>query len=135
MIYKFLQEKHKELEDSFAKEGKNFNDLTSEDIIKKALTQKDPLCLKVVEKFTEIFAVESANLSLKTLPLSGLYLIGGVTNGIREYIIQTNTFLDNFYKKGRMEPIMRQVPIYLVNPDVEVGLLGAEEMAYRLNAK
>ena len=102
-----MQQRHKELEDSFAKEGKNFNDLTSEDIIKRANTQKDPLCLKVVEKFTEIFAVESANFSLKTLPLSGLYLIGGVTNGIRDYILKTNTFLENFYKKGRMEPVMR----------------------------
>jgi glucokinase len=63
--------------------------------------------MKVVEKFTEIFAVESANLALKTLPLSGLYLIGGVTNGIRNYILSTNTFLKNFQQKGRLEPVMR----------------------------
>jgi glucokinase len=63
--------------------------------------------VKVVEKFTEIFAVESANLALKTLPLGGLYLIGGVTNGIRDYILSTATYLENFYKKGRLEHVMR----------------------------
>jgi glucokinase len=77
------------------------------DIIKRANETKDPLCMKVVEKFTEIFAVESANLALKTLPLSGLYLIGGVTNGIRNYILSTNTYLKNFQQKGRLESVMR----------------------------
>jgi glucokinase len=37
MIYKFLSEKNKDLVDSFAKEGKNFDDITSYDIIDRAM--------------------------------------------------------------------------------------------------
>ena len=42
----------------------------------------DPLCFKVVEKLTEILAVEVGNMALKTLPYGGIYLVGGVTTGI-----------------------------------------------------
>ncbi len=51
-------------------------------IVEAAIKKKDPLCLKVVEKFTEIFAVEVGNMALKTMPYGGIYLTGGVTNGI-----------------------------------------------------
>ena len=54
--------------------------------MKYAFEHNDPICIKTVEKFTEIFAVETANLALKTLPLGGVYLIGGVTSGISEYL-------------------------------------------------
>lgn len=116
----------------FEKEGKPFDDLTSHDIISKGINEKDPLCMKVIEKFTKIFAVEAANLALKTLPYGGIYLIGGVTAGIRDYILNTDTFIKNFEQKGRLEPAMKKIPLYLVDPMLEVGLMGAEEVAYRL---
>ena len=53
------------------------------------MKHKDPLCLKVVEKFTENFGTETGNLALKTLPYGGIYLIGGVTAGISEYLKST----------------------------------------------
>ncbi len=51
-------------------------------IISQAIDKKDPLCMKVVEKFTEIYAVEVGNHALKTLSYGGIYLTGGVTAGI-----------------------------------------------------
>jgi len=47
-----------------------------------AIKNNDKLCMKVVEKFTEILGIETGNLALKTLPYGGIYLIGGVTAGI-----------------------------------------------------
>jgi len=64
--------------------AKKFDDLESKDIIEAAINLKDPLCLRVVEKFSEIFGTETGNLALKTLPYGGVYLIGGVTNGIKD---------------------------------------------------
>ena len=60
---------------------KDFNQIVSYDIINQAIEHKNPLCLKVVDKFAEIFGTEVGNLALKTLPYGGIYLIGGVTNG------------------------------------------------------
>ncbi len=68
---------------------------------------KDPLCMKVVEKFTENFGTETGNVALKTLPYGGIYLIGGVTNGIKDYLISDPKFMDAFYNKGRLADHMR----------------------------
>jgi glucokinase len=48
-----------------------------------AIKNNDELCMKVVEKFTENLGTETGNLALKTLPYGGIYLIGGVTDGIQ----------------------------------------------------
>ena len=40
--------------------------------------------------------------------------------------------MDNFYAKGRLEGTMRRFPVMVLNPETELGILGAEEVAYRL---
>ena len=104
---------------------KAFDQIQSYDIISTAMEKKDPLCLKVVEKFADIFGTETGNLATKTLPRGGIYLIGGVTAGIKDYLMHDKTFMNAFYDKGRMSDHMRSIPVHLVNPDIEVGLLGA----------
>lgn len=128
-----MRQKYKDLERTLEdKDNIAFKDMTSKMIIDHALVNQDPLCLKVVEKFTEIYAVETANLALKTLAFGGIYLIGGVTHGISEYLIHEETFMKNFYMKGRMETKMRKVPIFMVKNETQVGILGAEEYAFRM---
>ena len=67
-----------------------FDDMTSGDIISAGMAkaeEQDPLCKMVVEKFAEIFACAVGNCALSYLPYGGIYLIGGVTNGISELMI------------------------------------------------
>lgn len=87
--------------------------------------------MKVVEKFTEIFAVETGDVGLKYLPYGGIYLVGGVTVGITDFMLNNKIFIDTFYAKGRCEGIMRRLPILIVKPEIELGILGAEEACYR----
>ena len=87
--------------------------------------------MKVVEKFTENFGTETGNLALKTLPYGGIYLIGGVTNGIKDYLISDPKFMDSFYNKGRLSDHMRSFQVLLVDPEIEIGLAGAKERARR----
>ena len=51
LIYQFMKKKHPELE-AVLEKTKSFDDIESKDIIGLAMTKKDPLCMKVVEKFT-----------------------------------------------------------------------------------
>lgn len=130
LIYAFMKEKYPELESTLEKQ-KSFDEITSFDIISGAMQKKDPLCLKVVEKFAENFGRETGNMALKTLPYGGIYLIGGVTAGIEDYLKTDNTFMTAFSDKGRLTDEMKKFQINLVNSDIEVGLRGAEERARR----
>jgi len=61
-------------------------------------------------------------------------VVGGVTHGIMdhlEYPDKNEEFIHKIYQKGRLESCIRRVPLFLVKPGVELGLMGAEECAYR----
>lgn len=114
LIYSFMKNKYKGLQvvlemDTKFGPAKKFDDLESKDIINMGMKHKDPLCLLVVEKFTEIFGTEAGNLALKTLPFGGVYLIGGVSQGIRDFIINEKTFMKSFSSKGRLSPLMKNI--------------------------
>jgi len=65
---------------------KKADDLTSGDIISEGMERRDELCLKVIAKFAEILAVEVGNVALKFLPYGGIYLVGGVAFGIKDFL-------------------------------------------------
>ena len=133
LIYEFMKLEHPSLPRVLETGDKplHVNDIVGKDILQAGLEKNDELCMKVVDKFTEIFAVETGDVGLKYLPYGGIYLVGGVTIGITDYIRNYKTFIDTFYSKGRCEGIMRRLPIMIVKPDIELGILGAEEACYR----
>lgn len=136
LIYAYMKEKHPDLEcilekDTAHGKARHFDTIEAKDIISLAMSHRDPLCMKVVEKFAENFGTETGNLALKMLPYGGIYLIGGVTDGIKDYLINDSKFLDAFYDKGRLEQLMHKFQVLLVNPSIEIGLVGAEEKARR----
>jgi len=96
------------------------------------MTRKDPLCSKVVDKFSEILAVQAGDTALKYLPYGGIYLVGGVTMGIREKLLSDQSWKNTFYDKGRLSSVMHRFPVMVMRPETELGILGAEEVAYRL---
>lgn len=130
MIYEFYKTKSPELPRTIEVD-KKADDITAFDIVKGAFRQEpDQLCKLTVEKFAEILAVEVGNHALKTLPFGGVFLIGGVTFGISR-LIHDPKFIELFASKGRLSETMTKIPIFLVKEDVELGLLGAEEKAFR----
>ena len=70
-------------------------------------------------------------MALKTMPNGGVFLIGGVTNGLLEHLKSKDTFMKSFNDKGRLSSTVEKFQVNVVNPDLEVGLLGAEEKARR----
>ena len=91
----------------------------------------DELCKKVIKKFAEILAVEVGNVALKFLPYGGIFLVGGVAHGIKDYLEQEHYFMHQVYQKGRLSSVARRIPVYIIKPSVELGILGAEECAFR----
>lgn len=134
LIYDFMSKKNPQLERTLeTKKGIHFNKVSSSHVVEAALKEDgDPLCKLAVRKFAEIFGVEVGNTALKTLPYGGIYLTGGVTAGIQEFLLHDETFLEAFYAKGRQANKVRKMPIFIVKPELQLGLLGAEECARRV---
>lgn len=87
--------------------------------------------MKVIDKFISNFGTETGNLALKVLPYGGVYLIGGVTKGLKDYMLQNDIFMQAFLDKGRLTDFMKEFRVMIVDPSIEVGLLGAEEKGRR----
>lgn len=134
LIYEFYKTKYPEQERTLESgaDSKRTNDIESKDIVTAAFRENpDFLCRKTIEKFAEILAVEVGNHALKTLPFGGVFLVGGVTAGISDLILKDKRFIELFCAKGRIESTMKRIPVFFVKPEVELGLLGAEEQAFR----
>lgn len=94
------------------------------------LAEDDLLCTQALNLFVAAYGSEAGNLALKSLPLGGLYVAGGVAPKILPKM-QDGTFIRNFVDKGRMQPLLKQIRVSLIlNP--KVGLLGAALYAQRL---
>ena len=130
LIYEFMKTKYPDLP-RVLEPNLSVDEIKSYDVIKTAIDTKDELCMKVVEKFSDIYATEVGNFALKTLPYGGIFLVGGVTMGISRYLIEDSHFREVFFHKGRFESMMRRFPLILLKPEVELGILGAEEAAFR----
>jgi glucokinase len=69
--------------------------------------------VKALDIFVSIYGAEAGNLALKAKTTGGVYLGGGIAPKILEKL-KENTFLDAFYDKGRMEPLMRSMPVHVI---------------------
>jgi len=93
------------------------------EISKAALAGEDYLCEKTMELFVSAYGAEAGNLALKLLPYGGLYVAGGIAAKILP-LLKTGLFLRSFLNKGRITPLLEQIPVHIVlNP--QVGLLGS----------
>ncbi len=83
-----------------------------------------------MQLFIEAYGAEAGNLALKLLPYGGLYVAGGIAPKILS-LIQQGDFLFNFTHKGRMRPLLEEIPVHVVT-NQQVGLIGAAIYAARL---
>ncbi|UCF88247.1 MAG: glucokinase [bacterium] len=101
-------------------------------IIRAALdgTSPEPLCVDTLEMFVSILGAESGNLALKTMATGGLYVGGGIPPRILE-AIQSGVFMESFTAKGRLKPLMEEIPVHIIlNP--KAALMGAATEAFRM---
>jgi glucokinase len=94
------------------------------------LAGSDRLCLETLKLFVDIYGAEAGNLALKLLPYGGLYIAGGIAPKILP-LVQNGSFLLNFTDKGRMRPILEDIPVHIIL-NQQVGLIGAALRAARL---
>ncbi|SES77300.1 glucokinase [Nitrosospira multiformis] len=95
-----------------------------------AFNQKDPLAVKAMDLFVEIYGAYAGNLALAGLCRGGVYVAGGIAPKIIDKL-REGGFMKAFRDKGRFSGLMEEIPVHVVmNP--KVGLLGAAEEARRM---
>jgi glucokinase len=141
-IYQFMRDRHvsqesptlakayKTWEQEIGQEEKTV-DLAAE-VSKAAINQQNYLCQQTMQLFVQAYGAEAGNLALKLLPYGGLYIAGGIAAKILP-LMQQGGFVQAFLNKGRMNALLKQVPIYIVLSP-EVGLLGAALCAAQLTS-
>lgn len=96
-------------------------------ISENAVVGGDPLCIKALEVFCEIYGAEAGNLALKCLPKAGVILAGGIAAKILP-AMKNGDFMRGFLAKGRYKPVLHDISVK-VSLNSEVALLGAAAVA------
>jgi glucokinase len=122
-IFKFLVEVEKEGDSTVFKSLDEIDTLTPEVIVENGLNDKCPVCKKTIEFFIEMYGAAAGNMSLLLLPIGGLYILGGLSNALEDYI-RNGSFLKSFKNKGRLEPLLSKIPLFLVKNSL-IGVKGA----------
>jgi glucokinase len=103
---------------------------TAATISKFATVHKDPMAMRALDLFVQIYGSAAGNLALTTLPYSGLYIAGGIAPKLLSQLT-SGRFMEGFSDKGRLSNLLKDIPIYIVL-NTHVGLLGAATYAARM---
>ncbi len=81
-----------------------------------ALAGRDELCVETLDRFVRLYGAEAGNLALKVMSRGGLYLGGGIAPKILP-LLYSGVFLDAFFDKGRMRPLLEAMPVRVILND------------------
>jgi glucokinase len=96
VILQFFVENEK-MQSEIFKTSEEIQKATPEDIIKYGLEKKCKVCEQVIELFVTIYGAAAGNMSLLLLPTGGVYLLGGLSVALEEYMIKNDTFRVNLF--------------------------------------
>lgn len=130
-IFNFLVESGYKIEpETFAKDLSEANDEVAVILSTGShKTGESSICDKTIELFVSILGSESGNLALKTMSLGGLFIGGGIPPKILPYILKTNYFLDALLDKGRMTPLIKNIPVKVIK-NQNTTLLGCAKYSF-----
>lgn len=95
-----------------------------------ALEGRSAVCDQALTLMVEVFGAEAGNLALKMLALGGIYIGGGIAPKILPRL-QDGRFIEAFRDKGRLRPLVENVPVRIVL-ESETAFLGAARRARQL---
>ncbi len=97
--------------------------------ISRAATEgKCALAGQALDLFIAIYGAETGNLALKLLAIGGVFVGGGIAPKILPKLVNDSGFMEAFVSKGRLRPLMEQIPVQVIVND-ETALLGAARYA------
>jgi glucokinase len=96
-------------------------------ISQAALADTSALCRQALDLFVVLYGAEAGNMALRLMATAGVYVGGGIAPKILRKLTDS-TFMAAFVAKGRLEPVLQQIPVRIIMND-KVALLGAARFA------
>lgn len=100
---------------------------TAASISSTALIGRDPLAVKTLDLFVEIFGAQAGNLALTSLATGGVFIAGGIAPKILS-LLKRGRFIEVFSDKPPMSELLHSMPVRVVL-NTRSGLLGAVQVA------
>ena len=88
-----------------------------------AIDKTDPLAVRALDLFVDVYGAFAGNMALATLARGGVYIAGGIARQIAAKL-GDGSFVRAFTGKGRFEDLLRRYPVHIVT-DPKIGLKGA----------
>jgi glucokinase len=95
-----------------------------------ASDRRHAIAERTMTLFVDAYGSVAGNLALTALARGGVYIAGGIAPKVLP-LLKGGRFITAFNHKGRMTPLTKAMPVYVIT-DPKVGLLGAALAARRL---
>jgi len=122
-IYDFLRDAHKADEPQWLKDAIAAAPDPPALISQLALEGKALICDQTLSIFVSIYGAETGNCALNFLSTGGIF-IGGSVAAKNVPKMKDPIFMQSFLDKGRMAPLLKEIPVAIVLND-DSGIIGA----------
>jgi len=126
-IYDFLRATHRAEEPLWLKEQLSRAPDPPALISQLALEKKAPICEQTLDIFVGAYGAETGNCALKFMSTGGVFIGGSIAAKIVPKMKEP-VFMQSFLAKGRMRPLLEEMPVKIVVNDSS-GLIGAARCA------
>ncbi len=122
-IYDFLRDAHKADEPEWLRTEMNTAPDPPALISRMALEGKAAICDQAMAIFVSVFGAETGNCALHYMTTGGIFIGGSIAAKIVPKM-KDPLFMESFLDKGRMEIILKDMPVKIVVND-DCGMIGA----------
>jgi glucokinase len=125
-VFEFLRDTGRGRVEPWVEEAMQKGD-PSAAISRAGLEGTSPVCAEALNLFVSLYGSEAGNLTLRLMASGGLFVGGGIAPKILAKL-RGPVFLEAFFSKGRMRPVLEQVPVRVILND-RTALFGAARCA------
>ena len=104
--------------------GRSEGEFRPQDIVERALTNKDPLALRTLEQFVSWLGRFAGDIALAHGARGGVYIGGGIAPNIVDAMV-TGGFRAAFNGKGPLSAYVGSIPVHVIKTGADAGLKGA----------
>jgi glucokinase len=126
-IYNFLRDTGRAEEPAWLKEQISQTPDPPALISQLALEKKAAICEQTLDIFVSAYGAETGNCALKFMSTAGIFIGGSIAAKIVSKMKEP-LFMKAFLDKGRMRPLLEDIPVRIVLND-SAGLIGAARCA------